>query len=52
MKWGIMMKKLLSILLAAAMAVSFAACGNTATSTSAAQSTANTQSAPADGIVE
>ncbi len=48
MKWGIMMKKLLSILLAAAMAVSFAACGNTATSTSAAQSTANTQSAPAD----
>jgi len=48
MKWGIMMKKLLSILLAAAMAVSFAACDNTATSTSAAQSTANTQSAPAD----
>ncbi len=48
MKWGIMMKKLLSILLAAAMAVSFAACGNTATSTSAAQSTANTQSAPAE----
>jgi len=48
MKWGIMMKKLLSILLAAAMAVSFAACGNTATSTSAAQSTANAQSTPAD----
>lgn len=47
MNWGIIMKKLLSVLLVAAIAVSCAACGNTATATPAAQPSSTAQSTPA-----